>query len=130
MGSQIIIEGENLSVPCRQSALVEQDQQKSSEMMPLISFSAFSAHNYRRGQCRFVVVTLMLLLLACMRQYCYAMLMFPFKTNRNHGEMSANDAGAATLPRIGCICAKSPTFCAITHRAYFILFRPAKAHHH
>lgn len=41
--------------------------------------AAFSLRNYRKRHRRFVVITLMSLLLLCMRQYCYAMLMFPFK---------------------------------------------------
>lgn len=53
-----------------------------------------------------------------------------FQMYRNHGEMRAYDGGAVTLPRFGCICDKSPTFSAITHCTYFILFQPAKAHHH
>lgn len=94
--------------------------------------AAFSPRNYRNRQRRFVVITLMSLLLPCMWQYCYAMLMrnASFQTYHNHGEMRAFDGGAVTLPRCGSICDKSPTFCAITHRTYFILFQPVKAYHH
>lgn len=45
-----------------------------------------------------------------------------FQTYRNHGEMTANDGSAVMLPRFGCICGKSPTFCAnYTPRIFHII---------